>query len=344
MQGFRIHSWGGEPIWEEMPDPSPGRGEVLVEVEACSVGLTVLNCINGDLSNEPGLLPRVPGHEAVGRVLELGAGVDSSLQGNRVVVYFYLVCGRCPACRAGLDPRCSDLGGWVGVHVDGGYAPKMVLPARNAIPIPVELDPIAATVVADAVATPVHIAARAGIGPDDRVVVFGAGGGVGIHMVQVARHAGATVAGFDVVDDKLAELERLGVVPVRSDDLSSVDAASVFPDGPPTVVVDLLGTTASARWSIDGMSMGGRLVNLTTFRDRTFPVDSRELVFRELSLLGSRYANRGELVRAAQLVASGAVEPIIGATVGPEEVLDLHRRLKAGELLGRGALDWTRVP
>lgn len=341
MLGYRVHSWGSEPVWEEIPDPTPGRDEVLLEVEACSVGLTVLNCIGGDLDNSPELLPRVPGHEAVGRVIATGPGADASLVGRRVVAYFYLVCGQCSACRDGKDPRCSDLAGWVGVHKDGGYAPRMTLPSRNAIPVPDSLDPISATVVPDAVATPVHVAERSQIGEGDRVVVFGAGGGVGIHMIQVARHRGATVAGFDVVDEKLGEIERLGVKAIDSGDLGTVDPAAVFADGAPTVVIDLLGTQASTRWSIDGLAMGGRLVALTTFRDRPVPVESRELVFRELSLLGSRYANRSDLEQAAELVESGAIEPIIGVVGGPGDVPKMHEQLRAGSLLGRGALDWS---
>lgn len=342
MHGYQVHGWGSEAVWGELADPVPGPDEVLIEVEACSVGLTVLNCINGDLDNDPQLLPRVPGHELIGRVTALGAGADSTLLGRRVAAYFYLVCGQCEACRSGRDPQCSNLGGWVGVHRDGGYAPLTVLPSRNAIPLPDELDPIAATVVPDAVATPVHIASRAGIGDGDRVVVIGAGGGVGIHMVQVARHFGGTVVGFDLSDDKLAEIERLGASAVRSDDLDSLDPNGLFADGAPTVVVDLIGTRSTQRWAVDGLAMSGRLIALTTFRDREFEIESRELVFRELSLIGSRYAYRSELAIAAELVVSGAVEPIIGEVRGPADVLDIHASLRSGTLLGRGALDWSQ--
>ena len=306
------------------------------------MGLTVLNCMNGDLDDSPELLPRVPGHEFIGRVSSVGPGADPSLVGRRVAAYFYLVCGECAACRAGREPQCSTLAGWVGVHRDGGYAPKVALPSRNAIPISDDLDPVAATVVPDAVATPVHIASRAGIGPEDRVVVIGAGGGVGIHMVQVAHHRGASVAGLDVVEAKLAEIERLGATAFRSDDLDEVDASTLFSDGPPTVVVDLVGSSSAMRWSIDGLGMGGRLVALTTFRDRGVEIESRELVFRELSVIGSRYSYRSELAEAAELVGSGAVEPIIGMVGGPEDVLEIHEQLRSGTLVGRGALDWRR--
>ena len=343
MVGYRIHAWEADPVWEEIPDPVAGPGEVLVDVEACSVGLTVLNCINGNLDDDPALLPRVPGHELIGTVTHAGPGADASLVGRRIAAYFYLVCGDCGACRAGRDPQCVNLGGWVGVHRDGGYAPKVVLPDRNAIVLPPDLDPVSATVVPDAVATPVHVAARAGIADGDRVVVFGAGGGVGVHMIQVARHAGADVVGFDLTDAKLAEIERLGATPVKSDPIADVDPGGLFGTGRPTVVVDLLGVPEATRWAIDGLAMGGRLVSMTTFPNRPFTLEAKELVFRELSILGSRYSHRSQVAEAGRLVASGAVEPIIGQVGGPDAVPAMHDQLRARTLLGRGALDWRKT-
>jgi D-arabinose 1-dehydrogenase-like Zn-dependent alcohol dehydrogenase len=340
QQGWRIHAWGSEPVWESFARPEPGEGDVLIRVEACGIGLTVLNCIAGDLANDPALLPRVPGHELAGIVEAVGAGVDPAMVGQRVAAYFYLHCGACTFCTAGQESRCARLAGWVAVHTDGGYAPWCVLPARNAIRMPAALDPVAASAVPDAVATPLHVCStRARIGAEDRVVVIGAGGGVGIHMVQMARLLGGDVIGVDLDEAKLATVERLGARGVRGDDLDALDPG-LWGGARPTVVIDLVGAPATLGWSAAALGMGGRLVVLTTFRDRAMTVDPRDLVFREIALIGSRYASRSEVALAGELVASGRIETIVSEVVGPAEVPAVHAALRSGALLGRGALRW----
>ena len=175
----------------------------MVWVEGCSIGLTVLNCMRGDVSHDPALLPRVPGHEVVGRVETVGPGVTSLAAGQRVMAYFYLSCGICQACCSAQDSLCPNLAGWVGVHRHGGYAPFTILPVQNLLPLPESIPAPQATAIPDAVATPLHVCkTRAQIRPGDRAVVIGAGGGVGIHMVQMARLFGASVAGLEIDKDK----------------------------------------------------------------------------------------------------------------------------------------------
>jgi D-arabinose 1-dehydrogenase-like Zn-dependent alcohol dehydrogenase len=343
MNGYRIREWSRDPVWEEIPSPHPGTGEVLVEVEACGVGLTVLNYISGDLADDPGLLPRVPGHELVGRVVELGPEADERLLGRRVTTHFYLFCGECDRCRAGREPCCRNLAGLMGVNRDGGYAPLATLPDRNAIPIPEEIDPVTATVVPDAVATPVHVCrTRAGVEPGDRVVVIGAGGGVGIHLVQMAQVCGAEVAGIEQTESKLEALSELGVIPVPGPVSEKIDPNAIFSGGPPTVVADLVGRRTTLDWAVGALDSGGRMVVLTTFKEETIELNPRDVVFGESVIMGSRYASRTEIAEAASLVAAGDIRPMIGAVTGPKEVLELHDRLRAGTLLGRGALDWRK--
>lgn len=340
MKAFRLHEWGGDLTLEEAPRPSPEQGEVLVQVIACGVGQTVLNCIRGDLGRDPAGLPRIPGHEIVGSIVEVGPGVPEGRIGETVVAYFYLFCGACRHCLAGAEDLCERLGGYLGVSRDGGYAELAVLPARNAIQLPVGLDPILATAIPDAIATPVHVARRAGIRPSDRVAVTGAAGGVGIHMVQVARAFGGDVAGLDVGSEKLGRLESaMGIAAVDSSNFASV-RLPWSEEGRPDVVIDFIGSAASLAWALDVLPIGGRLIVLTTFRDVVTPMSPREMVLRELSVLGSRYATRFEVDLAARLVQAGRVTPVVGRREGPGSVEEIHADLRAGRLFGRGALIW----
>jgi D-arabinose 1-dehydrogenase-like Zn-dependent alcohol dehydrogenase len=335
-----IDDWGGPLRSGERPRPAPGSGEVLVAVEACGVGLTVLNCIRGDLARGVATTPRVPGHEYVGRVVETGSGVDPSRQGERVLAYFYLFCGSCRRCIAGDESLCERLAGFVGVDVDGAYAPFAVLPARNAIPIADGLEAADATAIPDAIATSLHVAGRASLGPAERVAVIGAAGGVGVHMVQVAKLLGAEVAGLEPGGEKRGYLEReLGVAAVDSSDFGSVPLPPGWDTGA-DVIVDLLGTRESLEWAIAAVREGGRVVVLTTFEGVEVAVSPRDLVFRQVSVLGSRYASRHEVALAAELAASGRVRPVVSERVRADDVDALHERLARGELLGRGALTW----
>ena len=338
MRACRIHEWGG-PLWlEEVPDPAPAHGEVLVRVLACSVGLTVLNMIRGDLGHDRNDLPRVPGHEVVGRIEEVGEGVERHRLGELVSAYAYLFCGHCRWCIAGLESLCENLSGFLGVNRDGGYAELCVLPARNAVMLPAGLDPIAACVVPDSLSTSVHICRRGEIGAGDRVVVIGAGGGVGIHLVQVARIFGADVVGLDVEPSKLQFLrEELAVDAIDSSDFDRLALPATW-NNCADVIVDLIGTRSSLMWALGSLCTNGRVVLLTTFRDVDFPVVPRDIVFRQASIVGSRYASRWEMLKAGELLAAGRVRAVVTERARLADVERIHEKLQAGTLLGRGVL------
>jgi D-arabinose 1-dehydrogenase-like Zn-dependent alcohol dehydrogenase len=333
VRGLRITRWGGplEPF--EAEEPQPGPGELQIRVEACGIGLTVVNYSSGQYAEAPLARPVVPGHELVGTVSALGPGVVAEWLGTRVTAHFYLFCGRCTLCRAGFEPLCESSAGQIGIARDGGYAESCVIPERNAVALDAALDAVEATVVADAVATPVHIGGLAAIVPGDRVAVIGAGGGVGVHMAQLARLRGGEVTGLDVAGAKLAFLEdELGIGAVDSSDFEAISPREV------DVVVDFVGTEASGAWALGALAPNGRLVLVNTFRDRRLTLDPRALVEGQIRVLGSRYASRAELAAAAGLVAAGHIRPVIGRRVDLEGVESVHGDLRDGTLLGRGAL------
>lgn len=342
VHGYRLHHWAGPLHWEAFDVPAPRAGEVLVRIEACGIGLTVLNCIRGDLADDQATLPRVPGHEIVGRIEATGREVKSVSVGQRVMAYFYLVCGRCGACQAGLDSLCANLAGWVGVHRNGGYASHTVLPARNVVPLPEGIPAAQATAIPDAIATPLHVCkTRARIVPGDRVAIIGAGGGVGIHMVEMATLFGGVVAGLEPRKDKFSAIREAGGVPVSSRSFDTVDLTPAWGADRPTVVIDSVGSRNSVAWGLASLALGGRFVALTTFRDVALATSPRDLVLRELTVLGSRYASKAELMESADLVATGRIHPVVSQVVPPNRIEDVHRALRQGTLVGRAAVEWS---
>lgn len=339
MRAQVLHQWGGEVVHETVAVPSVLPGEALIEVEACSVGLTVLNYMSGNHSRRPEDLPRIPGHEVVGRVVATGEGVFAPRVGERVMTHFYLFCGVCDLCNLGHEPLCRNLKGQVGVARDGGYAEYVALPARNFIPVPDGVSPVSATAIPDAIATPLHVCRRAVVAPSDVVVVIGAAGGVGIHMVQMAKLFGGTVIGIDRGEERLKLVRDMGAV--AAFDSSVPDLIRAVRDPAPrgvTVAIDLVGNPTTLRFCLDALAPRGRLVVLTTFPGLATEVAPRELVARELAILGSRYASRWELAEAARLVADRRITPVVTEVVSLPEVTSLHAKLRAGRLLGRGAV------
>jgi propanol-preferring alcohol dehydrogenase len=339
MQAQVLHAWGDALAHEKIATPAPGRGEVLIRVEACGVGLTVLNYMNGNMDRRPELLPRVPGHEFVGTVAEVGPEVHAPRVGERVMAYFYLACGHCDYCRLAHEPLCRHLRGNVGVVTNGGYAEYAVLPAFNCLPVPERLSTIEATAVIDAIATPLHVNRRAGIGPTDVVMVMGAAGGVGIHMVQMSRLFGATVIGVDVNAAKLAAVRELGAS--AAIDFNAADAREMLRAAAPagvTAAIDLVGRRETLAFCLDALDKRGRLVMLTTFAGATIEASPRQFVRDEVSVLGCRYASRWEVSRAAELVAEGKIKPVVSEVVPLERVAELNAKLRAHTLLGRGAV------
>jgi len=335
-----LRAWGGPLVYGDHRDPAPGPGEVLVAVRACGVGLTVVNYMSGRLGRPADGLPRVPGHEWTGVVVDVGPGVTGARTGDRVMGYFYLTCGRCDWCRSTREPLCRNHAGYVGVHRDGGYAELVALPEANVLPLPDGVGFVEGTVIPDAVATPYHVCgARAQVRPGDRVLVIGAGGGVGSHMVQMARLFGGRVVAVDAGDAKLEHCRRLGAETALDINAPGAhDRARAALDGEATVAIDLVGSGETLAWAFGLLGPGGRMVMLTTFEGAGLDVVSRQMVMGELTLLGSRYCSRAEVLAAARLVREGRMTPVVSETRPLAGVGALHEMLRAGTLLGRGAI------
>jgi len=344
MNAVVLDEWGGDLAVAEVDRPEPGPGEVLVDVRACGVTRTIENAVQGGLSDDPAVTPRIPGHEFAGVVEATGDGVDEWAPGDRVLAYFYLTCGRCDRCRRGRQNQCVNFEGWLGVQREGAYAEYASVPARNLLPLPDGATFAEGAVATDGLATPLHICERTGVDDTDTVLVVGAAGRIGVHLAQLAARRGAHVLAADVDDDRLAHVDDLtsdAVVPIdaRGDGFAErAREATRFGEGP-TVAVDTVGDLDTVRDAWDALAMDGDLVTLTTHHERSFAPDLAEFVVKEASVVGSRYATMDQVVRAARLLADGRVGADYTTTLGLDDVPDYHDAIRAGETSGMAVLE-----
>jgi D-arabinose 1-dehydrogenase-like Zn-dependent alcohol dehydrogenase len=338
MKAIVLHELGGPLKLEDVPKPQPGPGEVLVRVRACGLGLTLVWNRNGR-GGTAGKLPRIIGHEVAGDVAEVGPFVEGFTPGDRVNVYYYLTCGNCRWCNRGRDDLCDHHAGVVGRQIDGGLAEYVKLPARNICHIPPEVSYADAAVTADAIATPVHVLReRAQLRAPDTVLVVGAGGGVGIHMVQMAKVLGASrVIAVDISAEKLTLAKENGADDTINSREVSFDAeVRRLTNGRGVdVVVEMVGVAETLERSLHSLGTGGRLVWVGSYDGKaTLPVTQGSLR-GECLLMGTRYCARHELAEAVELVASGRIRPVITRLCQFEEADAVLRSIERMELPGR---------
>ena len=323
-----------------VPDPAPGPGEAMARVLACGAGLTIQHVKAGRAKAR---FPLVIGHEIAGEIVALGAGAEGLKVGDPVTAFLNLFCGHCRWCLSNLEPLCDNSGGYVGRDCDGGYAEYMKLPARLFIKLPEGLDarahPAEIGVVTDALATPYKVLSRARVKAGETVAVFGAGGGLGIHQLMMAKWAGARVVAVDTRREKFDTCRKAGADEVV--DASQGGIAEALLDLTRgrgiDVAVDYVSSTATLEAAAKALGRRGRLVTLGG-AGQTFSLSAREMLAKEQEVLGSRYVTRREVIETLDLVARRQVWPIVTDVRPLEEAEALHQRLERGEVIGRAAL------
>ncbi len=339
MRAMVIDEWGGPFTVQERPDPVPGPGEAVMKVRSAGVGLTLAHMRKGVFG---GTAPRIMGHELAGDISAVGEGVSNVSVGDRCGVYFYLNCGFCKWCRGARETLCENWRGYVGVHIDGGWADYVKLPAENFVPLPDGLDYEAAAIACDAVCTPWHcIKERAQVKPLDTVLIIGAGGGVGIHCVQMAKLFGGRVIAVDISEDKLQLCRQWGadeVINAAEGDIA--EQAQRLTDGRGVdSAIDFHGSGETFEAAIRSLGTSGRAV-IVGARGGEVTLPQTNLILTEQIVTGTRYSTKKELAESFELMVRGDIEPVVGKRVHFTEVETLFDELARETLLGRGALTY----
>lgn len=328
----------------EVPNPSPGEGEVLIQVFAVSVNrsLDVRVRQNGDRRNPK--LPLILGVDPSGVVAALGPGVTRWKIGDRVAANGPIRCGQCKACRAGHGEECTA-SQHLGVHRPGGYAEYIAVPQQNVVAVPDNLDFPQATVIVRHFPTAfLLLMEKAGLKPGETVLIMGAAGALGNAGIQVARLIGADVIAAAGSDERVRSAMELGArwgVNYRRQDLAQ--AVMEITDGQGVdVVFENIGDPTLWPGAFYSLGGGGRLVTAGAHGGGTVPLDVRRLYQRRLKILGGAGATAADVDRALDAAKKGQIQAVIDRVLPLSAAAEAHRMVEENTVIGKIVLDPTQ--
>lgn len=321
-----VYEGEGRLVVRDVPDPTPGPDEVLIEVEACGVCGSDVQIINIP-PGHPSTPPVIIGHEFVGWVRAVGSAVQDVAIGTRVVVDPDPKCGACDSCRAGRPANCTNIVA-LGVYRDGALAQYVTAPANSVYAISAEV-PAEMAALVEPLACVVNGTNRAALRAGESVVVFGAGA-IGCLFMAVFRASGAgRIVAVEPSVHRAPVARAVGADVVVTPDEWAAQRAELMPRGA-DVVVDAVGSVLPQ--AIQAAGMGARVVIFGMNGNARPPVHQVEIVEKSLSILGS-YISNFTFPAAIRLVESGQLNlgPMITATVPLEDTVAGIARIRSGE-------------
>jgi propanol-preferring alcohol dehydrogenase len=315
----------------DVPIPQPGPGQVLVRIEASGLCHTDIHAAHGDWPVKPSP-PFIPGHEGVGIVEVLGAGVTSRAVGDRVAIpWLGHACGHCDYCVSGRETLCLEQQN-TGYSVNGGFAQFTVADAAYVVPVPEGINPRDAAPLTCAGVTTYKAVKVAKIVPSEMVAIFGVGG-LGHLAVQYARLVGARVIGVDVTQEKLQLARDLGAdFTVNAAEVSA--AAAIQDLGGADVAIALAANPESFEQAFASLRRGGRLVCVALPKDQKMTLSIFETVLKGISVIGSIVGTRQDLTEVFELQAAGRTR-VITQTRKLDEVNTSMEEVLAGHVPAR---------
>ena len=338
MQAARVEQFGQPLVMRELDVPTPGPGQILVKTEACGVCHTDLHAANGDWPAKP-TLPFTPGHEGIGRVVALGAGVTAVKEGDRVgVPWLYSACGHCEYCLQAWETVCASAQ-YGGYTRDGGFAEYIVADPNYVAHIPAGLAPAAAAPLICAGITSYKGIKETKARPGQWVVVSGIGG-LGHLAVQYARAMGLHVCAVDIDDAKLAHATALGAdAVVNAKHPDAVAAVIKATDGGAHGVLITAPSLPAFKQGIAMTRKVGTCV-LVGIPPGEFPTPLFDVVANCITIRGSFVGTRADMTEALAFAADGKVKADI--ELQPLAAINkVFERLAHGEVPSRVVLDFA---
>lgn len=333
-----FHEHGGTDVLQhaEFPTPEPGPGQVQISLKAAALNRLDLWVREG----WPGLkleYPHISGADGAGEISALGDGVSDLEIGQRVVINANISCGECAYCLAGKDNMCDS---WhlLGETIRGTFAEFVVVPARNALPLPESFDAGEAAAAGLVFHTAWHsLITRGGLRAGESLLVVGASGGVNTAAIQVAKLAGAHVYAVGSSAEKLALAEDLGAdVLINRSENENWSKAVYLASGKVgvDVVVDNVGAGTFPS-SLRTAKKGGRILTVGNTGGPKFEIDNRYIFGKHLSIIGSTMGTHEDFATVMGLVFDGQLKPVVDRRYPFQEMAAAQVRLEAGEQMGK---------
>ena len=338
MRAVVLRRHGDPSVLEraDLPEPTAGPGQAVVEVRACAVNRLDL-WVRGGLPGVRLPLPHVLGSDIAGVVSAVGPGVDAAWIGREVVVSPGTSCGACEACLSGWDNLCPRYA-ILGEQIAGGYCERLAVPAANLLPKPAGLDFVAAAAVPLTFLTAWQmLVVRAQVRPGQSVLIHAVGSGVGVAGLQIARLHGARVIALASSEAKLARARELGAEATLLSGEGWEQQVRALPFVGKRGVDVVFEHTGPQTWggSLLSMKRGARLVTCGSTTGIMAQTNLHMLFQQQLRIFGSFGCTRRNMRDAMEKMARGEARPVIDTLIGIDDFETGLQRLESRQVFGK---------
>jgi alcohol dehydrogenase, propanol-preferring len=338
MKAAVLHSFAELLAIEDVAKPAPGPGQLLIKVAACGVCHSDLHLALGewDLLKPITKLPLILGHEVAGTIEAVGDNVKDFAVGDRVgVPWLHYTCGECEFCSTGRETLCLKQQ-VTGCTVDGGFAEFVKANASHTVKLPDNLSFEEAAPLLCAGLTVHSAMKRAGVGPGQKIAIFGIGG-LGHLAIQLAKTRGAEVIGVDIADDKLELARECGAdTIVNAVTTQAYKEIKKISGGGAHVAMVTSASRIAYETALRSLKRGGTL-SVVGMSPEPISVSTVALVSGEYKIVASAVGTRQDLREVLQIAAEGKVKCKI-ETRRLAEVNGVMSDIKEGRLVGRVVL------
>lgn len=321
----------------EVNTPKISPNEVLIETKFAALNHLDIFVVKG-WSGLNLIMPHVLGSDGSGIVKEVGSEVSSVKKGDLVTVNPGVSCGKCALCLAGKQNFCSQFS-ILGEHRWGTFAQFFKAPEINVLKIPANypLDKAAAAPLTFLTAWRMLVT-QAGIKQDEYIFIHGAGGGVSVAAVQIAKYFGAKVVITTSIPEKIEKVKKLGADYVinykEMPDYGKYVFSEITKKSGIDIVIDSVGTPTFQN-SLRLLKPGGRLVTCGVTSGPTSEIDIRQIFWKQLEVKGSTMSNQKEFRDVMKLVFEGKITPVIDKIFPLEQVKEAEGYLNKGGQFGK---------